>query len=410
MALNTLKNTFINTSINKKLLAVILLSTGLMACSSTDDEEEEGIVIAELVDIDNQFSPQVLWEESVGSGVSDYFSRIKPTIAYDKIFSASRAGEVVAFDVVTGKKQWQVDLRNADKDASFFSAKKSALLSGGPVAGINKVFLGSENGEVYALAADTGAIDWKSKVKGEVIAGPALDDGILVVNTASGVLKAFNASNGEEQWQIEQDVPPLTLRGISSPVIASGGVVVGAADGSINVYMLEQGQQGWTAEIGEATGSTEFERVIDVDSTPVVFGDKIYTISARGNLAAIELRSGRILWKRQYSSYRQLSIDGNTIFLTDVKGHIYAIDRINGLERWSNLALTNRGVTGPAVVEGHIVVGDFEGYLHWISQETGKIVTRVQADSSGIHSTPTVANNILYVQSRNGDLQAIKTQ
>ncbi len=405
-----LKHTIINKSMNKNLLAIILLSTGLIACSSTDDEEEEGIVIAELVSIDNQFTPKVLWEESVGSGVDDYFSRIKPTIAYGKVFSASREGEVVAFDAITGKQQWQIDLRNVDEEASFFSAKKSALLSGGPIAGINKVFIGSEHGDVFALAEDTGDITWKTKIKGEVIAAPALDDGMLVVNTASGILKAFNASSGDEEWQIEQNVPPLSLRGISSPVIASGGVVVGNANGSINVYILAQGQEGWTAEIGEPTGSTEFERVIDVDSTPVIFGDKIYTISARGNLAAVDLRTGRILWKRQYSSHRQLSISGNTIFLTDVNGHVYAIDRIEGLERWSNLALTNRGVTGPAVVGDYIVVGDFEGYLHWMSQETGEIVARVEADSSGIYSTPTVAKDILYVQSRDGDLQAIKTQ
>jgi len=391
-----------------KVALAVVLSSMLLACSSTDDEEDESIRVAELTEIQAQFEPKIVWEDSVGDGVSHYFSRIKPFAAYDKIFSASRDGKLIAFDEATGDKVWQKDLSDINDESGFFDSTQPALVSGGPVAGINKVFVGTENGDVFAFDAETGELAWQGSVKGEVIARPALDSGILIVNTASGVVKAFNASNGEEVWHVEQDVAPLSLRGISTPVAAGGGVLMGTSAGEVTVYMLEKGQQGWVAELGEATGSTELERVVDVDAAPVVYGDKVYAVSARGNLASIDLRTGRVLWKRQYSSYRQLSIDGNSIYLTSTKGHVYAIDRNNGLEKWSNLLLTNRGVTGPAVVGDYVVVGDFEGYLHWIAQESGELVARHQVDSSGIHATPTVSNNIVFSQSRDGDLQAIK--
>ena len=402
MSLNLLKK-------HQRLMAVFLLSGVLFSCSSTDEEEDTADMVAELVDISEKFEAKVLWEQSVGDGSENYFSRLKPIVAYNKVYSASRAGDVIAFDEKTGKKLWQADLSNIDDERSFWDNKVSALLAGGPVAGLNKIFLGSENGKIFALDAETGAIVWQANIKGEVINAPAIDSGIVVVNSASGIMKGFNADNGEELWKVEQDVPALTLRGISAPVIASGGILVGTGKGGINVYLIEKGQEGWSTEIGESSGSTELERVMDVDSAPVVFGDKIYAVSSRGNLAAIELKTGRILWKRQYSSYRQISIYRNTIFLTNVRGHVYAIDRVNGIERWSNLALTNRGVTGPAVVDNYVVVGDFEGYLHWLDQETGEISARHEVDSSGIHSTPTVVDNVLYSQSRDGDLQAIAT-
>jgi outer membrane protein assembly factor BamB len=392
---------------NKKLLAIALLSLGLSACSSTD-EEDEATKVAELTEINQTFEADVLWESSVGNGVSDYFSRIKPNVAYGKLYSASREGDVVAFELKNGDEIWSTDLSDIKGDRGFFDSRRSALLNGGPISGIQKIFIGSENGEVFALDADTGKLDWQGKVKGEVIAAPAIDAGILVVNTASGVIKAFNASNGQDEWQIEQEVPALTLRGVSSPAISSGGVMVGSADGTLSVYILESGQQGWTIEVGEAVGSTQLERVIDVDSTPLIYGDKVYSISVKGRLTAVDLRTGRMIWERQYSSYHDLSIDGNTIFLTDVKGHVYAVDRQNGFEKWSQLSLTNRGVTGPAVVGNYIVVGDFEGYLHFIDQATGDIVSRHEVDSSGLNITPTVHENIIYAQSRNGDLQAIK--
>ncbi|MEW6993381.1 outer membrane protein assembly factor BamB [Colwelliaceae bacterium MEBiC 14330] len=391
----------------KKVIAILLLSSSLVACSSND--EDPSTKVAELSDLDNVFDAQVLWDKNVGDGVDDYFSRLKPTVAYNKVFGASRMGDVVAFDKETGKEVWTVDLSDINNERSFWSSRTSALVAGGPIAGMNKLFLGTENGDVFALDAETGELVWQAKIKGEVITAPAIDSGVLVVNSASGMLKAFDANTGDVLWKAEQDVPALTLRGISTPIIASGGVIVGSGKGEVGVYILENGQQGWFTEVGEATGSTELQRVIDVDSAPVVFGDKIYAISARGNLVAIELKSGRILWKRQYSSYRQIAVYRNDIFITNTLGHIYALNRNNGIERWSNLELTNRGVTGPAVVDNYIVVGDFDGYLHWIDQETGEIVSRHKVDGSGVYSTPLVVDDIIYSQSRDGDIQAIIT-
>jgi len=401
------KNIF-NRFNTKKALVILLLSSSLFACSSNDDEDAS-TKIAELSDLENAFDVEVLWGRSVGDGVSDYFSRIKPIVAYNKVYSASRMGDVIAFDKESGKEVWKVDLSDINNERSFWDSRLSALVAGGPVAGLNKIFLGTENGDVFALDAETGELVWQAKIRGEVITPPAIDSGILVVNSASGLLKGFDANTGEELWKAQQDVPALTLRGISTPVIASGGVVVGSGKGEVGVYILDNGQAGWTSEVGEATGSTELQRVIDVDSAPVVFGDKIYSISARGNLVAIELKSGRISWKRQYSSYRQIAVYRNDIFITNTSGHVYALNRINGIERWSNLELTNRSVTGPVVVDKYVVVGDFEGYLHWLDQETGEIVSRHEVDSSGIHSTPTVVDDVLYTQSRDGDLEVIIT-
>ena len=397
------------TARKSKTVLVATLIMALSACSSTDDDIPEDLRVAELTEVNAQFEPSVVWSTTVGDGVEHYFSRIKPAVAYDKVITASRAGEVIALDVSSGNTVWSTDIRELETKSGFFESKKSALLNGGPVAGSDKVFIGSENGKLIALNAQTGELSWQAKVKGEVIAPPAIDSGFIVVNTASGIVKAFDITNGEERWKAEQEVPALTLRGVSAPAIAGGGVIVGSATGGLTVYILENGQQGWTAELGEASGNTELERVVDVDSKPLIFGDKIYSVSSRGNLAAIDIRSGRVLWKRQYSSYRELSISGNTLFLTDVKGHIYAIDRNTGLERWSQLALTNRGVTGPAVVGNYVVVGDFEGYLHWLNSETGDIVARYHLDSSGIYNTPTAENDMIYVQSRDGGLVAIKT-
>ena len=392
---------------NTRLLTAVLLSATLFACSSDDEDEEP--LFAELTEIEELFEPEVVWDEGIGDGVEHYFSRLSPAIAYEKVFVSSRFGEAYAFDLATGDELWSIDLYDVNDELGFFDDATTARISGGAITGYNKVVWGSENGEVFVVDAETGELAWQAKVPGEVISKPTFDSNKLIVNTGSGAIVALDANTGEELWKAEQSVPPLSLRGVSGVVVNSGGAFVGLASGEVGVYIIENGQQGWTTEIGEPSGSTELQRIVDVDVTPIVYGDKVYAISSNGNLAAVDLRSGREVWKRKYSSYRRLTIAGNLIFATDVQGHVYAINRNSGMEVWSNLQLTNRQTTGAASVGDYVVVGDFEGYLHWISKSDGKIVARHEVDSSGIYATPEVDNGLLYVMSRDGDLEVIKT-
>ncbi|WP_371376420.1 outer membrane protein assembly factor BamB [Thalassotalea aquiviva] len=394
--------------LNKRLISIALLSSVLFACSSDGDEPEEG-AIAELTEIEQKFTPEVIWDAQIGDGVGHYFSRLAPAVAYNKVFVSSRAGDTVAFELESGKKVWELDFSNIDNARGFFDSKTSALISGGAVTGYNKVFWGSENGDVYAINAESGELVWHTKVPGEVISTPALDSNMLVVNTSSGVLIALDSETGEEKWKTDQSVPPLSLRGVSGVSITAGGAFVGLASGNVSVFIMENGQQGWMSEIGEATGATELQRIVDVDVTPVIWGDKVYAISSNGNLAALDLRTGRELWKRKYSSYRQLAVSGNRIYATDIQGHVYAIDRNSGSELWSQLSLTNRGTTGAVIVGNYVVVGDGEGYLHWLDVTDGEIVARHQVDSSAIFSTPVVHEDLIYAYARSGELEVIKT-
>ncbi|WP_394172593.1 outer membrane protein assembly factor BamB [Thalassotalea litorea] len=396
-------------NLNKKLLSTLLASAMLFGCASDDEEEDTSTLVAELTEINAEFEPEVLWEQSTNKGVQHYFSRLNPVVAYEKVFTAERLGEAYAFDQATGKKIWEVDLSDIEGTRGFFDDRTTARISGGGVAGYNMVIWGSENGIVYALNQETGELIWQTKVPGEVISNPALESNMVLVNTVSGALVALDAETGEQKWKADQSVPPLTLRGASGVVSSSGGAFIGSAKGELAVYIVDSGQQGWATEIGEPSGATELQRIVDVDVTPVIFGDKIYGISSNGNLAALDMRSGREIWKRKYSSYRQLTVDGNLIFATDEKGHVYALNRNDGTEMWSQLALTNRDTTGAVSVGDYVVVGDLEGYLHWLKKSDGSIVARYRVDNSAIYVTPVVSDGLIYAQSRDGELQVIKT-
>jgi outer membrane protein assembly factor BamB len=407
----------------KQSFLFLLLTSSLLLTSCTtisnwfyDDEELE---TRRLKPIEAKFTPTETWSVELGDGIDKFYSKLRPAVAYNKVFAANRQGLVNAYDQVTGKKIWSINLTTFNEEglspgiSQLWSNGLSAKIAGGISVAYETVFFGTENGEVVALDANTGVQKWITMVKGEVLAAPAIDAGIVLVNTGSGFIFALNADNGEEVWSSESDVPPLSLRGVSSPAAVNGGAIIGTATGKLIVNILETGQTAWEQVISSATGVTELERIVDIDSEPLVSGGNVFVISYDGTLASVELRTGRVIWKRDYKSFRRMSLSGSTLYLVDVNSNVYALDSRNGVELWSQGALKQRLLTGVAPVGNYLVAGDKFGYLHWFDQVDGKIVARLEVgdddEDEGIYHSPVVDGDMLYTQTRDGKLVAIKT-
>ncbi|GAB3030049.1 outer membrane protein assembly factor BamB [Bowmanella dokdonensis] len=381
--------------------------------------EEEELKIKELQPIEPLFTPKVIWEEEVGEGVGEHFSRLRPAVAYDKVFAADRHGQIKAFDKTSGKVIWEQNFALFGEQAWWSGVSRlwqkgaSARIAGGLVAAYDSLYFGTENGDVYALNAETGETRWHTKVKGEVLARPAVSDGLVIINTGAGVMFALDAETGEQQWLYESEVPPLSLRGISAPTVNSGGAIVGTASGKVAIVIMENGQIAWEQAVTAASGATELDRIVDIDVEPLVLGGVIYVISFDGSLAALELRSGRTIWKREYKSYRRISLDANNLYVVSTESQVFALDRRNGVELWSQNTLRSRQLTEAEPLGSYLVVGDKYGYLHWLSQADGKIVARLEVGDNdldeGIYAAPVVDGKVLYTQTRDGQLKAIET-
>ena len=388
----------------KKLTAatLALCIATLTGCSSSDDEEE--LVLPEIV---NQFETEVVWQESIGDGVQHYFSRLTPAIHNDVVYVANREGEVEALSLENGDTLWETDVR---ENPAFWpwETTESAKLSGGILQAYGKIFVGSEHGYLTAIDRETGEIVWRKTMPGEVLAKPAAGDGLIFVNLGSGKLLAVHPDTGEERWSFEQEVPPLTLRGQSSPTVANGGVLLGLETGKLSVLISENGYSAWSAEIASPKGASEFERLVDVDTQALISGPYAYAIAYNGNLAAVDIRSGNVVWKREYSSYRDLSMDSQSIYVVDSDGVVYGLDKTSGIERWSQPALRGWYLTGPTVAGQYLALGDQEGNLHWLDKETGELVSREDFDSSGFFIEPVVAGDKLILYTRDGEVSAVK--
>ena len=120
--------------------------------------------------------------------------------------------------------------------------------------------------------------------------------------------------------------------------------------------------------------------------------------------------SGQIWWARDISSYRGLAVDAGALYLSTAESAVVSLSRRDGTELWRQDAMRLRGLTGPALDGDAIVVGDFEGYLHWLDRQTGALLARVRAGGDRISNAPIAANGMIYVQGDGGTVSAYRSR
>jgi len=377
--------------------AALLLVVPLSGCSmldvfsSSDDRDPP----AELIDFEPTLKVKTLWSRSIGDGTAEQRVNLVPYVYRGRVFAADRAGEVTALDAASGEEVWKVETDLA--------------VSAGPGVGEGVVVLGTSDAEVVALDESNGEQIWRARVSSEVLSVPNMAEGIVIVQTIDGKVASLDIQTGERLWVYQRSVPVLTLRGTSSPVIDGLQVISGFASGRLVALDLISGKPLWEASITTPSGRSELERMVDLDGDPVVRDGIVYAATFQGDLAAVTADTGVVLWRRDVSSFSGMSVDWRYIYLTDAQDSVWAFDPSNGSAVWRQKKLRGRRLTAPAVFDDYILVGDFEGYLHWLHAEDGRMVARNRVGDTAVGVQPRVVLDTAYVYTEEGELAALTT-
>jgi outer membrane protein assembly factor BamB len=382
-----------------KHLLIIGLAALLGGCGSFADprgwfgNSDPSREPADLIDVDNQIKPDEIWSVDIGAGSTEY-ARLKPAIAEGTLYVADAEGQVQALDAATGKRVWKIE---SDLPASA-----------GPGVGGDLVLIGTSEAQVVAFDRNTGAELWRADVSGEVLAVPAVAYGMVVVHTVDGNLFGLDAMSGNQEWRYDRAIPVLTLLGSSTPVIYGGIVYCGLAGGKLVALSLDTGVLEWEKVISIPSGRSDLERMTDIDGDPVMYNGAVYAGSYQGEVVALGESTGSIYWKREVSSYNDLAVNWQYLLVSDEFGHVWALDPDTGAAKWRQQQLSNRKLTAPVIFDDYVLVGDLDGYLHWLSSYDGSFVARTRVGSKALMATPLVNNDILYVLDTGGGLTAIR--
>jgi len=229
-----------------------------------------------------------------------------------------------------------------------------------------------------------------------------------VVQTADGKLTGLSAADGKRLWVYERTEPALSLHGTAAPVIVGDIVLAGFASGKIVGLQIHDGKLLWEMPVAQPHGRNEIERLVDVDASPIVVGKVIFAASYQGKIIAVDFQTGRVLWSRDVSTYTGMDADTRNVYLTDDQGEVLAFDQRTGASVWRQEHLRARQLSAPRYFDGLVAVGDFEGYVHWLSADDGHFVARYRASHSPIRAQPLAGHDMIYVCSLSDTLDALR--
>ena len=383
-----------------RLLTTSVLLLLISGCSTFQEwfgsEEEDATAPVELERIDIKVKLKKQWSTKIGDGQGDGFYKITPTLVDGVLYVASSDGEVAAISAADGDRLWRVELERP--------------LSGGVGYHDRSLYLGGADGSVLQLSANDGVVEWEAAVSGEVLAAPAVSDDWVIVQTYDGKLLGFQPGADEPAWTFTSDVPVLTLRGTSTPILVGDNAIAGFGDGKVIAVDVNSGNVSWESRIGVPQGSSEIDRIVDIDGAMTQQGIELFVASYQGRVAALDSRTGRKLWQQNVSSVTGTHVGFGNVYVADVDGTLSAFLRTGQGVRWQNIELGYRQLSRPTPVSSYVATVDFDGYLHLLSQVDGQIVGRTKIGGDAARADMIADSGRLIIFADNGQLLAYELE
>jgi len=382
--------------ITRKLVGVgvLALMTGCSTISSLNPfaSKPKGNLPAPLVDLKGSMAVRTAWKLEVGKSRNYQFT---PALAGNTVIVAGGDGTLVRAESASGRQLWRV--------------KAGMDLTAGVGTDGNLIVVGGQKGQLLAFDMD-GKQLWNTQLSSEILSSPVVGQGIVVARSVDNRIVGIDAATGQKKWTVQRAAPPLTLRLAPGMVVHDKDVIIAQPGGKLLSLVLATGAPRWEIEVGVARGATELERVTDIGGYPVVFENDVCAVSYQGRAGCWDLTNGSPRWTRDISSEAGVAVDQRFVFVTDEKGAVYAYNRETGTSAWKNDKLAFRRLSTPVSYGRAVAVGDYQGYVHFLSREDGAFLARAATDGSAISSTPLVAGSNLIFQTQNGTVTAIAVE
>jgi outer membrane protein assembly factor BamB len=299
------------------------------------------------------------------------------------------------------------------------------VISSPAVAG-GIVYVGSSDGNLYAVDAESGAQRWKFDAKSRVPSSPAVSGGIVYFGAYDGNFYAVDAASGALKWKFqtkgERRFAGKHLHGVqpvaetmpdpfdcylSSPVVWKGAVYFGSGDGNVYALNAASGRLNWKFRTGDV-----------VHASPAIADDTVFIGSWDSYFYAIEAGTGREKWKfktgedpdthNQVGIQSSASVAGGIVYFGCRDSNFYALDARSGEKKW---VYGNKGswvVSSPAVKDGKVYfVTSDSSLLYALDAKSGQVEHSVNFNHWYLYSSPAIAGDALYFGTTQGKLMAV---
>ena len=312
------------------------------------------------------------WSVTTGDFVTS-----SPAVADGTVYVGSWDGDVYALNAADGNQKWAVNT--------------NGLVRSSPAVGGDTVYVGSDDNTLYALDRADGSQRWTFNTGGNITAAPALSGDTVYVSSADNNIYAVNATDGTQRWSYSTGGSIQ-----SSPAVAGGRVYVGSDDGNVYALNAADGSQQWSFSTGA-----------QIRSAPTVVGDTVYVGSDDNSVYAVNATDGTQRWSYATGGSVQSSpaVAGGTVYVGSFDNTVYALDNATGSVQWQQ-ATSGRIQSSPAVADNTVYVGSDDASI-WAMNATDGSGRWSYSTSNSVTSSPAVSDGSVFVGSKDQSVYAL---
>ncbi|MDA8717000.1 PQQ-binding-like beta-propeller repeat protein [Alphaproteobacteria bacterium] len=352
------------------------------------------------------------WRAFIGGSGDSLTELAQPMVAGEQAFTVAPNGMVTAFDIKTGKVNWQVSVEE-------FTDDPLPGIAGGLAVHGETVFVHAGGRSLAALSVQDGSSIWSISLRFPVRGGPTMiGQEAIAVTDLDGNIFAYSANDGSLFWERAGLPVNTVVYGAPSPAFANDQLAVAGYGGDISLLEANSGQIIWSDSLAAFSPRTQIQRLGDIRAHPVFDGGLVFAVSQAGQIAAFNARSGLLIWDQPIGGIEMPWVAGKSLFLQTIDGRLYALRRSDGAVRWvADLpgALPKGAVAseeipryvGPVVVDGKVMVISKSGSLFVFDANTGDGGKTIDVGSDVV-TAPQMASGMMFVLSGNGTLTAFE--
>ena len=271
-----------------------------------------------------------------------------------------------------------------------------------PVCQDKVLYFGGDDGNIYAVDAETGRQIWKRATGGPVPSTPAVANGTVYAGSYDGKFYALNAQTGAIRWKFatggERRFEAKGIHGLepknqtiadqydvflSSPVIVQGAVYFGSGDGNLYALDAASGELKWKFKTGDV-----------VHASPAYADGVLYFGSWDSFFYAVDAATGKEKWRfhggedplihNQVGFQSSAAVVDGVVYVGCRDSNLYALEAATGQEKWRFNNEMSWVISSPAVAQGKVFFATSDSSLyHVVDAATGKSVLR--AAGQGLH-------------------------
>ena len=357
----------------------------LSGCSSAPEKPKA----SPLPVVSGSLKVQNVWKNQIGS----VQPHILASLHGQQMAVASAQGQLALIDVQNGRDVWRMSLNAPIQAGVGGDGRRFAV-----VTQANEL-----------VVVETGKVLWRHVLPALSYTPPLVAGERVFVMTGDRAVLAFDAQTGQRLWSQQRSSDPLLLRQAGLLIPFGDNLLVGWGGRLASLNPLT-GAVRWETLVGVTRGTNEVERLVDLVAGVSRQGNSLCLRAFQTSVACLDGLTGRVMWSRPAQGHQGLDGSEAVVIGAESDGKVLAWDRNSGAPIWAQEGLRFRGLSMPSFWTNFGVVGDQEGWVHFLAQQDGKPVQRVATDGSGIMGKPIVAGQTLVVVTRNGNIFGLRAE